>query len=137
MQAIFSMILIPLMFLNMFGGIVSGIWLAVLGQWWAIGYGIAGLFLSTTLLGLAMMPGLIFAAPAAILADKGKLVLAFPLMLLSQLYTYVIVTAWCLFVFLTFMKQITGPSLTALDMVIWRRTRAVDVHGSARTTGRK
>jgi hypothetical protein len=59
MQAVLSIPTILFMSLNFFGGIVSGIWLAVLGQWWAIGYGIAGLFFSSTLLGFAMMPGLL------------------------------------------------------------------------------
>ena len=83
MQPVLSVLTIPLMFLNFFGGIASGIWLTILGQWWAIGYGIAGLFSSSSLLSLAMMPGLIFAAPASMLAQKGKLILAFPLMLLG------------------------------------------------------
>lgn len=30
----------PIMLLNVFGGIVSGIWLAILGQWGSIGVGI-------------------------------------------------------------------------------------------------
>jgi len=105
------------MFLNFFGGIVSGIWLAVLGQWWAIGYGVVGLFVSSTLIGLAMMPGLIFAAPAAILAQKGKLILAFPLMLLSQLYTYLVIIAWCIFVFIVFMSYSNSSSFWPL--LIW------------------
>jgi hypothetical protein len=117
MQAILSILTIPLMLLNFFGGIASGIWLAVLGQWWAIGYGIAGLFFSSFLLGVAMMPGLIFAAPAAMLAQKGRLILAFPLMLLSQLYTYLVVTAWCIFVFILFMSH--SNSHLFWPLLIW------------------
>ena len=117
MQAIFSLLTIPLMLLNFFGGIVSGIWLAVLGQWWAIGYGVAGLFFSSFLIGIAMMPGLIFSAPAAILAHKGKLILAFPLMLLGQLYIYIVVTAWCMFVFIIFMAH-SSPNLF-WPLLIW------------------
>src|SRR4051812_35285826 len=117
MQALLSILTIPIMVLNAFGGILSGVWLAILGQWWAIGYGIAGLFISTTLLGFAMMPGLIFAAPAAILTEKGKLVLAFPLMLLSQLYTYLVIVAWCLLVYVFFMSRSTASLFWPL--LIW------------------
>ena len=117
MQAIISILTIPLMLLNFFGGIASGIWLAVLGQWWAIGYGIAGLFFSSSLLGLAMMPGLVFAAPASMLAQKGKLILAFPLMLLSQLYTYLVVIAWCIFVFIFFISH--SSSNLFWPLLIW------------------
>lgn len=38
---------IPLGLLNMLGGIVAGIWLAILGRWGIIGYGIAALLVST------------------------------------------------------------------------------------------
>lgn len=117
MQAIFSLLTIPLIFLNFFGSIASGIWLAVLGQWWAIGYGIAALFFSSFFIGLAMMPGLIFAAPATILAQKGKLILAFPLVLLGQLYVYIVITVWCMFVFILFMAH-SEPN-SSWPLLIW------------------
>jgi hypothetical protein len=67
-----SALSIPLMLLNMLGGIVSGIWLAILGEWGAVGAGVLGLFVSTSLLGFALMPGLLFAVPAAYCLEKGK-----------------------------------------------------------------
>ncbi len=39
-SGIFGVLSIPLFFLNMFGGIVSGIWLMVLGRWGEFGLGI-------------------------------------------------------------------------------------------------
>jgi hypothetical protein len=47
MQAFLALIVVlsaPLWFLNMFGGIISGVWLAILGEWGSIGYGVAALF---------------------------------------------------------------------------------------------
>ena len=60
-----SVLAVPLSILNIFGGIVSGIWLAILGEWGLIGYGILALLVSGMGLGIAMAPGLIFAGPAA------------------------------------------------------------------------
>ncbi len=40
MQAILSLLIIPLGILNIFGGIASGIWLAILGEWGGIGAGL-------------------------------------------------------------------------------------------------
>lgn len=114
MQAFFALLAIPFMLLNMLGGIASGIWLAILGQWWALGLGLAGLFLSSTLIGFAMMPGLIFAAPAAMLIEKGKVLTAAPLIFLSQLYTYAVVVVWCGFVFGAFMASATPSSFWPL-----------------------
>ncbi len=62
----------PLGIINMFGGIVAGIWLAILGEWGLIGYGIAALFISGIGLGIAMMPGMLFLAPAAALREEGN-----------------------------------------------------------------
>ena len=58
-----TVLAVPLGLINMLGGIVSGIWLAILGEWGIIGYGIAALFVSGIGLGLAMVPGLLLAAP--------------------------------------------------------------------------
>jgi len=38
-----TLLSVPLMVINLLGGVVSFIWLAVLGEWGIIGYGIAGL----------------------------------------------------------------------------------------------
>ena len=54
-----SVLAVPLMIVNMLGGIVSGIWLAVLGEWGAIGYGIAALVVSGLVLSIVLMPALL------------------------------------------------------------------------------
>ncbi len=105
MQALVTLLTVPLMLLNLFGGIGSGIWLAILGEWWAIGYGIAALFVSHFFLGIILMPGLLVGAPAAVLLEKGKTFLAFPFVSLSLIYTYAIIIVWCMFVFYFFISK--------------------------------
>lgn len=117
MQALMLALMVPLMLLNFFGGIASGIWLGFLGEWWAIGYGLLGIVTSHFLLGFAMMPGIIFGAPAIALAQKGRLVLAFPFLLLSQIYTYAIIVVWCGFVFFGFVSHANQYSFWPL--LIW------------------
>ena len=63
---------VPLSLLNIFGGVVSGVWLAILGEWRVIGTGVLALFVSGMALGLAMMPGLIFSLPAAAMLERGN-----------------------------------------------------------------
>jgi hypothetical protein len=68
--SLMAIIAVPLSLLNWFGGIVSLVWLLILGEWGLIGYGIllilsAGLFLS-----IVLMPALIFAEPVAALERK-------------------------------------------------------------------
>lgn len=116
MQALVLVLMAPLMLLNFFGGIGSGIWLAALGEWWAIGYGLLGL-LSHFLLGIIMVPSLLFAGPAVLLVGKGKIFLAIPFLLLSQLYTYAVITAWAMFVFYFFMSEASRD--TFWPLLIW------------------
>lgn len=118
MQAVVFLLLIPLMLLNFFGGIVSGIWLAFLGQWAPLLTGIAASLISYFVIGLMLMPGLfLFGAPAIALAERGRMVLATPFLLLSQLYIYSLVTVWCLGVFFFFVSR--ANSQTFLPLLIW------------------
>lgn len=116
MEKLVMLLMVPLMLLNFFGGIGSGIWLAILGEWWAIGYGIAGL-LSHGLLSIIMVLGLLLAGPAFVLIEKGRTFLAFPFLLLSRLYTYAVISAWCMFVFYFFMRR--ADQDTFWPLLIW------------------
>ncbi len=87
--------------LNSLGGIVSGIWLAILGEWGAIGIGLVLVFVSTGVLGVALLPatGLAVAAYAARRSRAGLLFLG----LLSNLYIAALITVWCVGVLVFFM----------------------------------
>jgi hypothetical protein len=108
---------IPLMILNMLGGIVSGIWLAILGEWGAVGTGILLFFISTWLLSFALIPSLLFAAPAAYCADKGKTFGLVCFGALTSIYTLGLVTVWCCSILFLFVKDATVSSL--IPRLIW------------------
>jgi hypothetical protein len=101
----------------MLGGVISGIWLAILGHWGAIGYGLLFLAFSSFGLGLAMIPGLIFAAPAASMVEKGSKIGGYFLGLLSTLYTYGVLTAWCLAILTYYLKNADNESI--IPLLIW------------------
>ncbi len=96
MAALIRLLSIPVMILNMFSGIIGGIWLGVVGNWGLIGAGLVVMFISTFGLPLALALGLIFAAPAMMALEKGKSIIGGVLIALANLWTYVVVTAWCL-----------------------------------------
>jgi hypothetical protein len=108
--------------LNAFGGIVSGIWLVLLGQWWAIGYGISALF-APFFLGLILMVGIVFAAPAVALFANGRRYLALPFLLLNSFYTCAVITIWCVSVFVLFTSRATNT--TVWPLLIWSFGAAV------------
>lgn len=105
-----------LMLLNTFGGIASGIWLALLGEWWAVGVGLLALF-SPPLLGLVLAPGLVLLAPANMLLNKQRPFFAFPLLLLGYAYTCAVISAWCIFIFAIFMTRADAD--TFWPLLIW------------------
>ena len=112
-----TVLTVPLGLINIFGAIVSDIWLAILGEWGIIGYGIAALFVSGIGLGIAMMPGLLLAAPAAALQEKGKMFGFYMFGFLSALYTIAILTVWCIAILLFFTKQANADSI--IPILIW------------------
>lgn len=117
MRALITLLMVPLMFLNLFGAIVSGIWLAILGEWWAIGVGVSVALVWHFILGLFLMPGLLADIPAAFLVKRHRIILAVPFVLLSLSYTHAVVTAWCIAVFYHFVSTASPASFWPL--LIW------------------
>jgi hypothetical protein len=118
-----TVISLPLMILNMFGGIVSGIWLICLGEWSVIGLGIASLFASTFLLGLAMTPAMLLTVLAAKCAEKNR---GWGLILfgsLTALYQYILIAVWCLMVFFLIANNATDR--TVIPRMIWAYGMAI------------
>ena len=114
---LFDGMTVVLMLLNMLGGIVAGIWLAVLGEWGTIFRGFAALVLGGFAISLAMMPGLLLAAPAAALASKDSRVGLYFFGLLSMAYTYAVLIAWCILVMLYFANR--ADSSSVIPTMLW------------------
>ena len=117
LEKIISALVLLLMLLNIFGGIGSGIWLAIIGEWGIIGYGIAYLFLGPSALSLAMSPVLIFAASLAAMGDNPNKRAIYFFTFLGALYTIVVLTVWCIVTFYFFAKQADESSY--IPILIW------------------
>ena len=107
---LFTALGIPLAILNMLGGVVSGIWLATLGEWGSIGYGILAMVVSGFALGIALMPSIIFAAPAAYFAEKGIMFLFYIFAFPSSIYVVALMTTWCGAVLYFFAMRATSDT---------------------------
>jgi hypothetical protein len=79
---------IPILLLNILGGIVGGIWLMITGEWSLFIGGLLYMMFGAMIIGLMLMPSLLFAAPAAAFAEKRKYMLFFIFGLLGITYTY-------------------------------------------------
>lgn len=79
---------VPILLLNILGGIVGGIWLMIAGAWPLFVGGLLYMMFGAMIIGLLLMPSLLFTAPAVAFAEKRKYVLFFISGLLGIAYTY-------------------------------------------------
>jgi hypothetical protein len=115
--AIFTAILIPLSIINMLGGVVSGIWLMVIGEWRIFFLGILSIFVATGIISLALIPGLLLAVPFAAAAARGKLILSSILGALAALYTTTVIVVWACAVFYFFSRASNVDN--RLPVLLW------------------
>lgn len=102
---------IPIMYLNMFGGVVAGIWLLILGKWEAVGIAVASAFISSFTIGLAMMPGMLLSVPGVSMIKKGSGIFGHFLLFCSSIYIFGVLWYWSIYVFGIFASYI-GPKGT-------------------------
>ncbi|MEA3406496.1 MAG: hypothetical protein U9R48_00255 [Chloroflexota bacterium] len=104
-QVFITVLVTPLAILNILGGIVAGIWLAVLGEWGIIGTGILSLFLFAIFSRFIGVPAVFSAALAGGCAEKGKTIGAAFFGALTNLYMLAMITAWCYGVMFFFVRD--------------------------------
>lgn len=132
--AIISLVSLPLMILNLFGGIVAGIWLIVLGHWVQFGLGIGILIGGSTLLGLIIMPSIPFEMGGMALMKKGRAFLGMPLILAGGLWIYFVIYMWCGFTFATMVGMAEGHMVPS---ALWGYANAVGPWGYMASKGAK
>jgi hypothetical protein len=110
MAALMGIFQLPIVLLNTVGFIVSAIWLLIIGEWRSVVAGIAMSFFAPFLLGLALLPALIFGAPAMFLARRGVTIGLYFFSFLGSLYTAVIITVWCVGVAIYFLENASSSA---------------------------
>ena len=120
--AIISLVSLPLMILNMFGGIISGIWLMILGHWSQFGLGIFILLAGSFLLGLVIMPSIPLELGGVALMSKGKPILATPLLLAANAWIFFVIYLWCGTVF---SIMVSGANGHIVPSALWGYASAV------------
>ncbi len=107
----------PLVFINLVGGIVSGIWLALLGEWSVIGYGVGLLVASNFLLGPAITPGKLIATLVAKIGDAGSSSRHSIFNVFDTIYTITLFSAWTVFILFFFLAHSDSDSF--IPILIW------------------
>lgn len=116
---IIEILCIPILILNMAGGVVAGIWLAFLGEWRLILIGIILVFTSHLYLSILMLPGIFFAPLCVRLLEK-KNPLGYLLGFLSQLHTNLLIVGTCAFAFFICTHFYDGEGkLGVIPYLLW------------------
>lgn len=105
---------VPILILNVIGGIVGGIWLMVAGEWLLFLGGLAYMAFGAMILGLLLMPGMLLGVPAVMFAEKRNYVLFFIFGLFSLAYTYGLIAVSTYFVSDWVLSFSTAPLWAAL-----------------------
>ncbi len=109
------------MLLNMLGGVVAGVWLAVLGDWKTIGTGVVGMIGGAMICSLLMLPGIVLALPAMRMWGSDSFlarIIAVPILLVGHSWTYIVMTAWAFGAFLVLLKGVPIDD-KALPYLLW------------------
>ena len=96
--------------LNTFGGIASGIWLVILGEWLAIGLGIVGIVAAHLIISIALLPSLGLGAAAYAAIQRGHRRGGMLIGAASNLYIAALITIWCIAILGVFLSRATPRS---------------------------
>lgn len=119
MQALITLLLLPLMLLNFLGGIVGFIWLMVLGEWRTFLVALIATIFGAIVCSFALMPGMLATAPAIMMHEKGGAarIASYPLLLVGLVWTFAVMCAWALWWFGYFMQKADSSSLVPMLLV--------------------
>lgn len=119
MQALITVLLLPLMLLNFLGGIVGFVWLMFLGEWRSFLIGLAVTIFGAVACSFALLPGMLVTAPAAIMHERGGAarIVSYPLLLVGLLWTFAVMCAWALWWFAYFMQKASSSSAVPMLLV--------------------
>jgi hypothetical protein len=97
--ALTAIFIVPVIILNSLAGLVGGAWLLWLGEWKIVLVGFLAAVSAPFWISILLIPGLIPAVPGLAALERGHNILGTCLASISALWTYFVVTAWCLAVF--------------------------------------
>ena len=117
MQTLFAIFQLPIMVLNVFGFIISGVWLLVIGQWRSVVVGVLITMVAPFALGLAIFPGMIFHGPTVYFAERKVTIGVYCFGFLSSIYIYTIIAVWCTGITFYFIRN--ASPLAFWPLLIW------------------
>ena len=112
-----QLLTLPILMLNGLGSIVGFIWLAILGEWGHIFGGIAAACVMPFAFGVLQVPSLPLIPLTDSFANKRRFTAATVALFLSALWTSILMTAWCVFVFFTSLADLNYQN--TFPIMVW------------------
>ena len=113
-----SLLMLPLMILNLVGGLASGIWLAFLHKWPILILGaLLGFFGGKPISLMLLVGGALFGTPAIRLSERGKNGLGLFFVFLNGAFLVTLISVWCLGIFAICLAG--ADSASRIPLTIW------------------
>ena len=117
---------IPLMVLNLLGGLVSGIWLALLQEWSIIGMGIIIILFGHHIIIFVLMLGMtLFGFSSIVLENKGNKAGSLFFFILFVMYLMALITVWCIAILVLFNRMVP-KGIVKIPALFWSYGTATD-----------
>ena len=117
-MGIINALSVPIMFLNMFSGIIAGIWLIIIGKWAPVGVAITAALVSSFAIGFAMLPAMIFSIPAAKMLNKGTGLIGYLLFFCSSVYVFGVLWYWSTFIFGIYASYVGSDGTGVIPLML-------------------
>jgi len=118
LSAIFSALFVPILILDLLGGIVGFIWLATYGEWGIIIGGIGYMIFSTIMISLLLIPSMLLAMPAGFFAERKQYLGLGVFGLLSASYIAILIYFTCAFIFQSYTSLVPDGN-SILPYLLW------------------
>ncbi|HAL24888.1 TPA: hypothetical protein DCP18_03815 [Candidatus Wolfebacteria bacterium] len=115
--AVWGVLLVVITFLNYFSGIISGIWLAIIGNWGNIIFGILISVMMPFVYSIVALPTMLFMLPIKYFIEKNNRIATSVFALANLLYSNAIIIVWVMAVFVYFTDKASGSS--SIPLLLW------------------
>ena len=113
-----TLLSLPVLFINSFGGIIAFVWLIFESEWTLIIQGIVAFFVSSLGLALALLPAFGVALIGMFFYKMKIKILAYPIFYISTLLSIAVISIWTLFVF-SYALDNSSPETSLIPITLW------------------
>ena len=113
-----TLLSLPVLFINSFGGIIAFVWLIFESEWTLIIQGIVAFFVSSFIIAIAFLPAFGVALIGMFFYKMKIKILAYPIFYISTLLSIAVISIWTFFVF-SYALDNSSPETSLIPITLW------------------